>query len=166
MATGQLLGFFSASSFYASNATAPAWTHRNNVPVLAYDATTDEYADALGVWGPNYGGGGAHFDIDFLTNDINTAHLARWEVYIEARATNGSDLDSDQFSGSGSAGAVANATAGKVCTARVSISHANLGSPSPGDMYRIRLRRDADGSTGTDDIDQDCHFQGVYITEQ
>lgn len=166
MATGQLIGFFSAASFYASDSSAPQWTHRNNVPVLAYDATTDEYADTLGVVPPNYSGNGVYVDIDFITDDTTDTHVSSWLVQFEKRATGGDDLDSSSFATAVIGSGTANATAGKVCTARLTVSHASFDSPSAGDMYRMRITRDGNGSSGTDDITSDCHVQGVYITEQ
>jgi hypothetical protein len=73
------------------------------------------------------------------------------------------DADAKAFATTNSAGdTVPGTTAGKI--GGFSITLTNADSLAAGDFVVVQLRRDADGTTGTDDATGDCEVVGVRIS--
>lgn len=77
------------------------------------------------------------------------------------------DIDADSFTGTFQGGdGAANGTSG--ITTDVSIaftSGAQMDSLAAGERFRLKIRRDADGTSGTDDIATDAELFAVHIKE-
>jgi len=57
------------------------------------------------------------------------------------------------------------ATAGVLGSALAAVSHANAGSPSPGDTLLIRVQRLGDSSSPADDASGNLQFDHIYVEE-
>lgn len=137
---------------------------RNAHVVLDFDGSTDEEAVFRGVMPSNYAGGGVTVKIHVMFTSA-TSGTARLQTSFE-RVT-GQDLDSDGFATANSGGGSANGTSG--IETIISINHANgaeMDSVVAGDEFRMKIRRDADGTSGTDDITTDMEIKSVEIVEQ
>lgn len=130
---------------------------------LAYDATTDEscwwtFAAPQGIATP-------------LTAIITyfmasaTSGSVRFEVFVEAVSDNEAiDLDAaDSYDASNNAGETVPGTQGN--PSQLSITLTNNDSIAAADMVRIKVNRDADGTTGTDDAAGDCYVLLVEIRD-
>jgi hypothetical protein len=119
-------------------------------PVLGFDDSTDQeisWSDvaAQGLAGP-------YTLVVFFFMASATSGAVRWQAQLEAITPNVDTLDLDattSFATANSNGATVPGTAGYL--AAVSITMTNDDSIAPGDYYRVLLRRDADGTSGTDD---------------
>lgn len=165
MASGDFLCTFlpRGASFPSSNfATLDL---RNRKPVLDFDGSTDEEVVFQGVLPANYAGGGITIDA-YVTFTSATSGSARLQSDFERGQAGGHDFDADSFSGTfQSAGGTANGTSG--IKTKISIAHTNaqLDSLAAGEPFRLKIRRDADGTSGTDDIATDLELHEVVLRE-
>ena len=136
---------------------------RNAHPVLDFDGATDEEAVFTGVMPDHYAGGGltVKVHVAFTTATSGTANI---ECMLE-RIT-GLDIDADSFATFQDVGVTANATSGIEVVGSITFtSGAAMDSIVIGDLFRLKIRRDADGTNGTDDITTDMELLGIEITE-
>ena len=132
--------------------------------VLDFDgAAANESAIFSGVWPSNYAGGGINVVIHYSTSGTEVGAV-QFEVSAEVLQ----DQD-DQDAGGQDFGTATDitdtpstATANILdVTAAGAISHANCGSPSPGDGMRLKVTRDYDHASNTDD----AQLHAVVVTE-
>lgn len=163
--TGDTLIVFTAlaATFPASNFATPDL--RNNHPVLDFDGVTDEECYFEGVLPAFYGGGSLVIDL-YVALTSATSGSFRFQTDIERINDGGPDLDADSFSGTfQSAGGAASGTSG--IPTKISITHTNaqIDGVGPGEPFRLKIRRDADGTSGTDDIVTDAELVRVVVRE-
>lgn len=114
---------------------------RNSISVLAYDASTAEYAVFVTVIPAFYSGGGLTFDIYWMAATATSGGVV-WGVSIERDNDANHDLDSDAFATEQTASGTANGTSGKLTKTTVTVSSgANMDSAAAGDPIRIKVRR-------------------------
>jgi hypothetical protein len=164
MATGDTLATFTPYQNEPPGSNYATLDLRNVHPVLDFDGSTDEEAVFTFVMPSNYGGGGVTVKVHYTATSA-TSGTARFQTSFE-RVT-GQNIDSDSFATANSGGAATSGTSGIITT--VSINHANgseMDSCVAGDVCRLKIRRDADGTSGTDDIATDIEVVAVEIVEQ
>lgn len=139
---------------------------RNLHPCLDFDGATDEEAVFSSVLPRHYAGGGLTVYLH-VTFTSATSGSARWQADIERMDASSLDIDADSFTGSfQSAGVTAPATSGQIVVATIAFtSGAQMDSLAAGEPFRIKIRRDADGTSGTDDITTDAELLAVEIKE-
>jgi hypothetical protein len=165
MASGAMLAIIHPQQveFPASNFPTP--DRRNNHPVLDFDAATDETCYATRVMPAAYGGGGITLHL-LVAATSATSGASRWQAAIERLASGGQDIDSDGFASAKSAGVTANAASGVPTEVTIAFtSGAEMDSVVAGDTFRVSIGRDADGTTGTDDMTGDAELLMAWITE-
>jgi hypothetical protein len=143
------------------NTTAfPAVASANGRPVLWFDGATDEEC----AWSfiAHSAITGALTLVLYCIAASATSGTARFEATVEAvTPADALDLDSaTSYDSSNSAGATVGSTAGYLFT--VSVTLTNADGIAAGDYVRVLLHRDADGTTGTDDVATDV---GVLLAE-
>lgn len=137
---------------------------RNAHPVLDADGSTDEEAVFRGIMPSNYGNGGVTVKVHVMFTSATTG-TGRLQTAFEDMSAQ--DADSDGFASFNSGSVTPNGTSG--IETIVSINHANgaeMDSVAAGDEFRLKIRRDADGTSGTDDITTDMEIKSVEIVEQ
>lgn len=166
MASGNILAsFFPADNEPpASNYATP--DQRNGRNVLDFDGATDEEAVFSGTLPPHYGGGGLTVAIEVAFTSA-TSGSGRLQADIERLQTGTLDIDADSFTGTfQSAGVTAPGTSGVTVIGTITFtSGAQMDNLAAGERFRIKIRRDADGTSGTDDIATDMELVAVVITE-
>lgn len=136
---------------------------RNGHPVLDFDAAADESAVFTGILPRNYAGGGLTVNIHWAATSATSGDV-RWQAAIEAIASQ--DIDSDGFAAAQSASGTANGTSGvETITAITFTAGAQMDSLAAGGAFRLRVTRDADGTTGTDDMTGDAELIAVEVRE-
>lgn len=141
---------------------------RNGHPVLAFDDTTDEEAVFTSILPDDYGGGGLTVTLIWAAEDTTvTPHNAVWQVAIERIADDAQDMDSDSFAAFNGSGAVQEASAsGEVSYDDVTFTDgADMDSLAAGELFRLKVRRDADNTSATDSLTGDAQLRGILITE-
>lgn len=138
---------------------------RNLHPVLDFDGSTDEEAVFSGVLPRHYAGGGLTVRV-FAAFTSATTGSCRWQGAIERIDASSLDIDADSFTSFQSVGVSAPGTSGQVITGDIAFtSGANMDSLAAGEAFRLKIRRDADGTSGTDDIATDAELLAVEIRE-
>ena len=136
---------------------------RNAHPVLDFDGSTDEESVFTGIMPAHYSGGGLTVKVHVAFTSA-TSGSANIECHLE-RIT-GLDIDGDSFATFKDVTVSANATSGIEVVGTITFtSGAEMDSIVVGDLFRLKIRRDADGTNGTDDITTDMELLGIEILE-
>lgn len=139
---------------------------RNSHPVLDFDAATDEHAVFRGVLPSTYAAGGVNVKLIWAATSAITG-TARWAVAWERIPVGAQDLDADSFATAKTAGGTADGVSGETTETTIPFSDgAEMDSVGAGEMFRLKVTRDADGTSGTDDMTGDAELIAVVITEQ
>jgi len=138
---------------------------RNAHPVLDFDGVTDEEAVWTAVLPAGYAGGGLTVQTWWAFTTATSGNL-RVQAAIERVDVSSLDLDADSFAAFQSAGGTAPGTSGQVIAVTVTFtSGAQMDSLAAGEVFRLKIRRDADGTSGTDDITTDAELVAVLVRE-
>lgn len=165
MASGDTLLIFGATDNQPPASAYATLDTRNGHPVLDFDGATDEEAVFGAVLPRHYAGGGLTVRV-FAMATSATSGTMRWQAAIERHQASTDDLDADSFAAFQSAGVSAPGTSGHVVTADIAFtSGAQMDSLAAGESFRLKIRRDADGTSGTDDIATDCELLRVEVRE-
>lgn len=131
---------------------------RNSIMVLDFDAATDESAVFVGIIPESASlGSGLKIRINWMATSA-TSGTCRWGVQIERMNT---DEDSDSFDTAATAGSTTNGTSGIITTTEITIT--TIDSVVAGNPFRIKVYRDADGTSGTDDMTGDAELVSVEV---
>jgi hypothetical protein len=131
---------------------------RNSIAVLDFDASTDESAVFVGVIPEGASlGSGLKIRISWMATSA-TSGACRWGVQIERMNT---DEDSDSFDTAATGGSTTNGTSGIVTTTEITIT--TIDSVAAGEPFRLKVFRDADGTSGTDDMTGDAELVSVEV---
>lgn len=165
MASGETLAIFTPLHNEAPATAAATLDTRNGHPVLDFDDSTDDEAVFTGVLPNNYGGGGLTV-YTWWSFTSATSGAIRVDAQIEYVALSTLDIDADSFAAVQSTGATAPGTSGQAVVAAITFtSGAQMDSLIAGHLYRLKIRRDADGTGGTDDATGDAELLAVKIDE-
>jgi hypothetical protein len=135
---------------------------RNGHPVLDFDPALNEAGIFTCVLPSNYGGGGLTADILWLESTATSGDVVLG-VAVEKDAAGGQNFDSDNFGTESTTTGTTNGTSGIPTKTTVTVTHANMGSPSAGDQVRVRVRRV--GSNGSDTMTGDLELSSVHGKE-
>lgn len=171
MASGDTLFILTAADFNelpSSNFATP--DTRNGRNCYDFDADTDEeiirtlimpqiYSNATGITCLIWMGS---------TTD-QTSGVVAWEILLERVIEDDTDLDADSFAASAAGNRFTQtAPAGSSQIAhdtKTIVKGTVMDSVVAGDMFRLKLRRDADGTSQTDSMTGDAEFYGIEIRE-
>ena len=139
---------------------------RNNIPVLDFDAATDEEAVFGGFLPDNYAGGGLTVTLVWMGSTATSGNTV-WEVSIERHSDDDVDLDSDSFAASNNGGQdLAPTVSGEVSYDDVTFTDgADMDSLAANESFRLKVRRDADSTNATDDMAGDAELMRVIVKE-
>lgn len=164
MASGDTLCVFTPAHNEPPSANFATLDLRNGHLVLDFDASTDESAIFRGILPRNYSGAtGVTVYIHWRATSA-TSGTVRWATAFEAIA--GQDIDSDGFATANTTGGTANGTSGVETS--TSIAHTDgsqMDSVAAGGEFRLKVTRDADGTSGTDDMTGDAEISSIEIKE-
>jgi hypothetical protein len=164
MASGNTLCVFTP---YANEPTATVYATldlRNGHPCLDFDAATNENAVFTGILPRHYAGGGITVYLHWAAStDTNAAHCCFWDAAIERMDDDTLDLDADSFAAAQSLDTGhPNATSGIMTLAAIPFtSGAQMDSLAAGEMFRLKITRDA----VNDDMTGDGELFGIEIKE-
>ena len=139
---------------------------RNNHPVLDFDASTDEEAIFKGVLPKQYDGGGLTVKIYASFSSATSGNVV-WQASIERVGDEVQDIDSDGFAALRGTGAVAvPTTSGLVQEFTITFtSGSQMDSLVAGEAFRLKIRRDADDTSATDDATGDAELWAAEVRE-
>lgn len=165
MATTNVLAVFTPLNNEPPASAFATLDTRNAHVTLDFDGATDEEAVFSGVLPSHYAGGGLTIETFWAFTSATSGSL-RVQTSIERIDASSLDIDADSFATANSAGGTAPGTSGQVI--KVTTTHASgaeMDSLAAGEAYRLKIRRDADGTSGTDDITTDAELIAVHVKE-
>jgi hypothetical protein len=136
----------------------------NRRPVLAFDAAADEACQWTDI-APQGLTGTLELIVSCIAASATSGAVGLQATIEAVTALDAVDLDaSDSFdSANNSASTTVPATAGHLF--QITITLTNKDSIAPGDYFRVKLNRDADGSAITDDATGDLYALGAEIRD-
>ncbi len=139
---------------------------RNLHPVLDFDATIDEEAVFSAVMPEHYGGGGVTVEIHYSMSSATTNNTV-WQGAFERIGIGSQDVDSDGFAAFNSSGQDAvPGTSGFVGIATITFTNgADMDSVVAGELFRFKVRRDADDTSATDNAVGDAEMHAAALLE-
>lgn len=170
MASGETLFRFHAEDNKPPTSNYATVDFRNSDPlisVLDFDDTTDEEAQFKDVVPSNYDSGGFTIEIGWMATDTTVGpQNAVFQVATKTLTEDVDDLDSAAFGSFQSSGAVSEASvSGEYKIATITMSHAQAGSPAPGEAIHFKVRRDADDTSATDSLTGDAELLFMNVLE-
>lgn len=162
MASGNTMAVLLPRANEPPSSNYATFDNRNSILVLEFDATTAESAIFRGVLPSTYAGGGVTIDLYWM-GDTATAFAVVWEASWERGNENNQDFDADNFGTVSTATTTTNGTSGKTAKSTITITHANMGSPSAGDPFRLKIRRLA--SDAGDTMVGDAQLKEIHVKE-
>lgn len=166
MATGETLAVFTPLHNEPPTSVPATLDLRNNIPVLDFDAATDEEAIFGGFLPNNYDGGGLTITLVWMASTATSGSCV-WQVDIERWEDDAVDLDSDSFVGLNNGGQdTAPTVSGEVSYDDVTFTDgADMDSLAKNEAFRLKVRRDADSTAATDDMAGDAELARVIVKE-
>ena len=165
MASGDTLAVFTPLHNEPPATNYATLDTRNGHPVLDFDGVTDEEAVFSGVLPRNYAGGGLTVYLWVMFTSATSGN-AYWQAAIERMDVGTLDLDADSFASFQGAAGNPNGTSGVMTLVTITFtSGAQMDSLAAGEAFRLKIRRDADGTGGTDDVTSDAELVRVEIKE-
>lgn len=139
---------------------------RNSRPCLDFDADADEEAVFAGIMPQSYADTtGVTIHIWWGSTTDQTTGDVDWEFAFERVISETTDLDADSFATAQALDADAPGTESFITHDTKAITKgANMDSVVAGDMFRLKVRRDADDGTN-DDMTGDAELYAIEIRE-
>lgn len=165
MASGDTLAVFTPLHNEPPASNYATLDLRNYHPVLDFDGATDEEAVFTSILPRNYSGGGltVYLHVAFTSATSGNAY---WQAGIERMDDASLDMDADSFAAFQGAAGNPNGTSGAMTLVTITFtSGAQMDSLAAGEMFRLKIHRDADGTAGTDDVATDAELFGIEIKE-
>ncbi len=155
MASGDTLLVFTPFSNEPPTSTFATIDQRNQHPVLDFDGATNESAVFSAVMPRSYAGSGLTVYIHYSMS-TETSNDIDWDVDFERIGDGSQDVDSDGFTGAPNSvdGTTVPATSGLVDIVNVTFTNgADMDSIAVGELFRIKITRDAVSDTSTGDAE-------------
>lgn len=166
MASGDTLAIFTALDNTPPASNGATFDTRNAHPVLDFDATTDEEAVFSMVMPRNYDGGGVTVRSGAMASTATSGTYVLQGAF-ERHQDDTDDLDSDGFASFQSSGAItAPSDSGEVGYDDITFTDgAQMDSVAAGESFRLKIRRDADSTSATDNMAGDLELLTIEIRE-
>jgi len=138
---------------------------RNSIPVLDFDDTTDESAE-FGLFMPrHYDGGGITVTVGWMATTATTGTISL-DVAFKSVSDDADDLDTKAYAAANNANPTTASVSGEVDYATITFTDgADMDSIAAGEYFRMKVLRDADGTTSTDNLVGDMELLFVEIKE-
>lgn len=138
---------------------------RNGHPVLDFDDGTDEEAVFTGFMPRGYAGGGLTVTTVWAMTSATSGQVS-WQAAIEWMDVASTDFDADSFAAFQPGTFTVPGTSGQAIGSAIAFtSGAQMDSAAAGYPFRLKIRRDADGSVATDSATGDAELLIVEIRE-
>src|SRR3990167_2569317 len=165
MASGDLLAVITPHSNEPPAAAFATLDTRNGYIVLDFDDTTDESAIFRFAVPNTYAGGG--FTVKVLWSATSaTSGTISLDVAFMSVTDDADDLDTKAFAAANNANPTTASATGEVDYVSVTFTDgADSDSVAASEMFFIKVTRDADGTTSTDNLVGDCEILEILVTE-
>jgi hypothetical protein len=165
LASGDTLAVFFPQDGEPPAANFATLDTRNGVVVLDFDDTTDESMDFGGFMPRNYAGGGITVTVGWMATSAITGTISL-DVSFMSVTDDVDDLDTKAFAAANNANPTTASADGEVDYIAITFTDgADMDSVAAGEYFRMRVTRDANGTTSTDNLVGDMELVFVEIKE-
>jgi len=165
MASGNLLCSFTPQQNEPPSTAFATFDTRNGYLVLDFDDTTDESAIFRGVMPDTYAGGGLVVKVLWSATSATTGSISL-NVSFMSVTDDADDLDVKTFAAANNVNPTTANVSGEVDYASITFTDgADMDNVAAGEMFFIKITRDANGTTATDDLSGDMELHQVLIYE-
>lgn len=165
MASGDTLAVFTALDNMPPVSNYATLDTRNGYAVLDFDDTTDESAVFCGFMPRNYAGGGITVTVGWMATSATTGAISL-DVALMSVTDDADDLDTKSFAAANNANPTTASASGEVDYATVTFTDgADMDSVAAGELFYLKVTRDANGTTSTDDMAGDMELVFVEVKE-
>ena len=165
MASGDLLAVLTPHSNEPPSASFATLDTRAGYLVLDFDDTADESAIFRFAVPNNYSGGGFTVKVLWMATSATSGTISL-DVAFMSVTDDADDLDTKAFAAANNANPTTASASGEVDYISVTFTDgADSDSITAGEMAFIKITRDADGTTSTDNLVGDMELVEVLIYE-
>ena len=149
--------------FFPQDGEPPATNYatldtRNVTLVLDFDDTVDESVEFAGFMPRNYGGGGLTVTVGWMATTATTGTISL-DVAFKSVTDDADDLDTKAFATANNVNPTTASATGEVDYIAVTFTDgADMDSVAAGEYFRMKITRDADGTTSTDNLSGDMEL--------
>lgn len=165
MASGDVLAVFKAQDNMPPSANYATLDTRNGYLVLDFDADTDESAVFMGFMPNNYAGGGFTVKVLWMATSATSGAISL-DVQFMSVTDDADDLDTKAFAAANNANPTTASATGEVDYVSITFTDgADSDSVAANEMFLLKVTRDANGTTSTDNMTGDMELLEVIVTE-
>lgn len=165
MASGDTLAVFTPAMGEQPASAFATLDVRNVVSVLDFDDTTDENVEFAGFMPRHYGGGGITVTVGWMATTATTGTISL-DVAFKSISDDADDIDTKAFAAANNANPTTASASGEVQYTEITFTNgADMDSIAAGEYFRMKVTRDADGTTSTDNLSGDMELVFVEIRE-
>lgn len=165
MASGNTLATFTPHSNMPPSSAFATFDIRNGYLVLDFDDTTDESAVFSGFMPRNYAGGGITVTVGWMATSATTGTISL-DVAFMSITDDADDLDTKSFASPNNVNPTTASASGEVKYTTVTFTDgADMDSVLAGEAFFMKITRDANGTTSTDNMTGDMELLFVEIKE-
>lgn len=165
MASGNSLIIFTPQNNEPPSSNYATLDTRNGYLVLDFDDSTDESAIFRGVMPTNYAGGGLTVIVHWMATSATSGTISL-DVSFMSVTDDADDLDTKAFAAANNANPTTANQTGEVDYATITFTDgADMDSIAAGEVFFMKVTRDADGTTSTDNLVGDMELVSVHIKE-
>jgi hypothetical protein len=165
MASGDTLAVFTALDNMPPSSNYATFDTRNGYAVLDFDDTTDESAVFCGFMPRNYAAGGVTVTVGWMATSATTGTISL-DVQFMSVTDDADDLDTKSFAAANNANPTTASATGEVEYVTIAFTDgADMDSVAAGEMFLLKVTRDANGTTSTDDLSGDAEILFIEIRE-
>ena len=165
MASGDTLARFAPHSNMPPSANYATFDTRNGYLVLDFDDTTDESALFWGFMPRNYAGGGITVTVGWMATSATTGTVSL-DIALMSITDDADDLDTKAFAAANNANPTTASATGEVDYVTITFTDgADMDSIAAGEAFLLKITRDANGTTSTDNLTGDMELVFIEIKE-
>lgn len=165
MASGNSLCVFMPGSAESPSTDFATFDTRNGVFVLDFDDSTDESVEFAGFMPRHYGGGGITVTAGWMATTATTGTISL-DVALKSISDDADDIDTKSFASANNANPTTASASGEVDYVTIAFTDgADMDSIAAGEYFRIKVLRDADSTTSTDNLSGDMELVFLEIKE-
>lgn len=165
MASGNSLLIFTPAAGEPPAANYPTIDVRNAVMVLDFDDTVDESIEFAGFMPRHYAGGGITVLLGWMATTATSGTISL-DVAFKSVTDDADDLDTKAFAAANNANPTAPSASGELDYVEVTFTDgADMDSIAAGEYFRMRVTRDANSTTSTDNMTGDMELVFIEIKE-
>lgn len=165
MASGDILAVFTPHQNEPPAASFATFDTRNGYPVLDFDDASDEAAIFRGFCPTNYSGGGFTVIVLWMATTATSGAISL-DVAFMSVTDDADDLDTKAFAAFNNANPTTASASGEVDYATVTFTDgADSDSVAAGELFFLKVQRDGNGTTSTDDMSGDMELVQVIVKE-